>query len=45
MRDDENNTEIITDFTVLKVLHNNKEVEGVEGTDNNGEYNQIPAQK
>ena len=36
LRDDGNNMELITDFTVSKVLHNDKEAEGVEGTDNNG---------
>ena len=33
----ENNTEIISDFTVTNVLHHKKVVEGVEGTDPNGE--------
>jgi choline dehydrogenase-like flavoprotein len=32
----ENNTEIISDFTVSQVLHNNNTVTGVEGTDHEG---------
>jgi choline dehydrogenase-like flavoprotein len=36
----ENNTEIISDFTVTNVLHINQVVEGVEGTDRNGETKQ-----
>ena len=37
IKDSENNTEIISDFTVSKVLHKKKIVEGVEGTNPNGE--------
>ncbi|HEX7468978.1 MAG TPA: GMC family oxidoreductase N-terminal domain-containing protein, partial [Methanobacterium sp.] len=33
----ENNTEIISDFKVSKVLQNKKKVKGVEGSDQNGE--------
>jgi choline dehydrogenase-like flavoprotein len=36
MRESENNTEIISDFTVLQVLHNNDSVVGVEGIDPEG---------
>ena len=36
IKESENNTEIISDFTVLRVLHNNNMVEGVEGTDQSG---------
>ncbi len=36
VRDEENKTEIISNFTVLKVLHNNEKVEGVKGIDPNG---------
>ena len=37
IRQTENNTEILSEFTVSKVLHNNNIVEGVKGTDPNGE--------
>jgi choline dehydrogenase-like flavoprotein len=36
----ENNTEILTNITVTKVLHNNKRVEGVEVIDSNGKTKQ-----
>ncbi len=37
IRKAENNTEIKSDFTVSRVLHSNNMVEGVEGTNQNGE--------
>ncbi|WP_048190695.1 FAD-dependent oxidoreductase [Methanobacterium sp. SMA-27] len=40
-----NNTEVITNFTVLKVLHNNGNVDGVEGIDNNGKTISYKAKK
>jgi choline dehydrogenase-like flavoprotein len=45
IKETENNTEIITDFTVSKVLHNNKDVKGVEGTDTNGDKTSYLAHK
>ena len=36
VKESENNTEIISDFTVLQILHDNDTVVGVEGTDQAG---------
>jgi len=36
IREDENNTQILSNFTVTKVLHNDLKVEGVEGFDAEG---------
>jgi choline dehydrogenase-like flavoprotein len=45
IKETENNTELLSNFTVTKILHNDQNVYGVEGTDSNKETKQYHSKK